>query len=175
MHGRHFDYWNQPVNPCMPVCYLDCHEAGLCCYVVIHIENLLRPFQLFYFNLWHIYWLSSYQQLFQTEICSANDKSANVFLIFIILPVSKREGNFMGTVEKMIVMNWGIIRLASQAGDICYIIENRIAKFLNTNLRKAKIFCIYLHTKLKSSTNSYFMSYTFFFSLFLRKIIINSV
>jgi hypothetical protein len=34
------------------VCYLDCHEAGLCCYLVIHIENLLRPLQLFYFHLW---------------------------------------------------------------------------------------------------------------------------
>jgi hypothetical protein len=41
------------------VCYLDCHEAGLCCcYLVIHIENLLRPFGLFYFHLWPIYWLS---------------------------------------------------------------------------------------------------------------------
>jgi hypothetical protein len=27
----------------MCVYYLDCHEAGLCCYLVIHIENLLRP------------------------------------------------------------------------------------------------------------------------------------
>jgi hypothetical protein len=27
--------------------YLGCHEAGLCCYLVIHIENLLRPLQLF--------------------------------------------------------------------------------------------------------------------------------
>jgi hypothetical protein len=31
--GRHFDYWNQPMN--MRVCYLDCHEAGLRCYLVI--------------------------------------------------------------------------------------------------------------------------------------------
>jgi hypothetical protein len=36
--------------------YLHCHEAGLCCYLVVHIENLLRPLQLFYFHLWHIYW-----------------------------------------------------------------------------------------------------------------------
>jgi hypothetical protein len=33
----------------MRVCYLDCHEAGLWCYLVIHVENLLRPLQLFYF------------------------------------------------------------------------------------------------------------------------------
>jgi hypothetical protein len=26
----------------MRVCYLDCHEAELCCYLVIHIGNLLR-------------------------------------------------------------------------------------------------------------------------------------
>jgi hypothetical protein len=33
------------------VCYLDCHETGLCCYLVIHIGNLLRPVELFYFHL----------------------------------------------------------------------------------------------------------------------------
>jgi hypothetical protein len=33
------------------LCYLDCHEAGLCCYVLIHIENLLHPLQLFCFHL----------------------------------------------------------------------------------------------------------------------------
>jgi hypothetical protein len=49
---------NQPLNMRMRVCYLDCHEAGLCCYLVIHIEILLHPWQLFYFHLWPIYWLS---------------------------------------------------------------------------------------------------------------------
>jgi hypothetical protein len=57
-HGRHFDYWNEPLNMHMRVSYLDCHEAGLCCYLGIRIVNLLRPSQLFYFHLWHIYWLS---------------------------------------------------------------------------------------------------------------------
>jgi hypothetical protein len=57
-HGRHFDYWNQLLNMRMRVCYLDCHEAGLCCYVVIHLENLLHPLQMFYFHLWTIYWFS---------------------------------------------------------------------------------------------------------------------
>jgi hypothetical protein len=46
-YGCHFDYWNQPPNVRMCVCYLDCQEAGLCCYLVIHIENLLHPLQLF--------------------------------------------------------------------------------------------------------------------------------
>jgi hypothetical protein len=57
-HCRHFDYWNQPLNMRMLVSYLDCHEAGPCCYIAIHIENLLRPLELFYFHLWSIYWLS---------------------------------------------------------------------------------------------------------------------
>jgi hypothetical protein len=39
-HRRHFYYWNQPLNLRMRVCYLDCHEARLCCYIAIHIENL---------------------------------------------------------------------------------------------------------------------------------------
>jgi hypothetical protein len=57
-HGRHFDYWNQPLNMRMGVCYLDCHEAGLCCYLMIYIANLLHPIQLFCFHLRLIYWLS---------------------------------------------------------------------------------------------------------------------
>jgi hypothetical protein len=51
-HGRHFDYWNQPLNMRMSVCYLDCHEAGRCCYLVMYIQNLLRPLQPFYFHFW---------------------------------------------------------------------------------------------------------------------------
>jgi hypothetical protein len=57
-HGRHFDYWNQPLNMLVRVCYLDCHEAGLCCHLVIQTENLLLPLQVFYFHLCPIYWLS---------------------------------------------------------------------------------------------------------------------
>jgi hypothetical protein len=47
---HHCDYWNQPLNMRMRVCYMDCHEAGLCSYLVIYIENILRPLQLFYFH-----------------------------------------------------------------------------------------------------------------------------
>jgi hypothetical protein len=36
-HDHNFDYWNWPLNMCMCICYLDCHEAGLCCYLVICI------------------------------------------------------------------------------------------------------------------------------------------
>jgi hypothetical protein len=36
-HGRNFASWNQPLNSRMRVCYLDCHAAGLCCYLVIRI------------------------------------------------------------------------------------------------------------------------------------------
>jgi hypothetical protein len=57
-HRHHFDYWNQPMNMHMCICYIGWHEAGLCCYLVIHIENLLHPLQLFYLHLWPIYWLS---------------------------------------------------------------------------------------------------------------------
>jgi hypothetical protein len=38
-HGRHSDYWNQPLNMPMSVCYVDCVKAGLCCYLVILIES----------------------------------------------------------------------------------------------------------------------------------------
>jgi hypothetical protein len=31
----------------MRPCYLDCHEDGLCCYLVLHIENLLRHYSCF--------------------------------------------------------------------------------------------------------------------------------
>jgi hypothetical protein len=57
-HLPNFGYWNQPRNMRMRVCYVDWHEVELCCYLVIHMENLLRPLQLFYFHLWPIYWIS---------------------------------------------------------------------------------------------------------------------
>jgi hypothetical protein len=44
-HGRHFDYWKQPPNMRIRVCYLDYREAGLCCYVVINVESLLHVLQ----------------------------------------------------------------------------------------------------------------------------------
>jgi hypothetical protein len=50
-HGRHFDYSNHPLNKRMSIYYLDCHEAGLHCYQVIHTENLAHPSQLFYLHL----------------------------------------------------------------------------------------------------------------------------
>jgi hypothetical protein len=58
-HVRHFDCWNQTLNTLMLIFYLDCQEAGLCCYLVIHTENLIRPSELFYFHLWPIYWTSA--------------------------------------------------------------------------------------------------------------------
>jgi hypothetical protein len=62
-HGRHFDYWNKTLNMRMHACYLYCHTAGLCCYLVIHTENLLHPFPPFYFHLWSNYWLSLVQKI----------------------------------------------------------------------------------------------------------------
>jgi hypothetical protein len=58
----------------MHVFYLDCHEVGLCCYLVIHIEDLLHPLQLFYFYLKPVYWLSLIQQLYPSE-CSCTPKT----------------------------------------------------------------------------------------------------
>jgi hypothetical protein len=49
--GRNFDYWHQPLKMRMRICYLDCHEAELCCYLVIHTGNLLYPLQLLCFHL----------------------------------------------------------------------------------------------------------------------------
>jgi hypothetical protein len=48
------------------VCYLDYHEAGLCCYLVIRIENALSPLQPFFFHLWPIYWLSLVYKMLET-------------------------------------------------------------------------------------------------------------
>jgi hypothetical protein len=51
MHGRHFDYWNYLLNMRMRACDLGHLEAELCCCLVIRIENLWSPLQLFYFQL----------------------------------------------------------------------------------------------------------------------------
>jgi hypothetical protein len=60
IHSSLSPFWllKPSLNMRMRECYLNCYEAGLCCYLVIHIEDLLRPLQLFYFHVWLIYWLS---------------------------------------------------------------------------------------------------------------------
>jgi hypothetical protein len=47
-HGHHFEYWNQPLNMRMLVRYLDCHEAGLCCYLMV-TQKTYYLLQLFTF------------------------------------------------------------------------------------------------------------------------------
>jgi hypothetical protein len=71
--------------------HLGCHEAGLCCYLVIHIENLLRTLQLFYFYLWPIYWLSL--ALLQRFTCSDWGKAvkASVRISQHDLSITQRE------------------------------------------------------------------------------------
>jgi hypothetical protein len=39
-HCHYFDYWKQSLKMSMLVCYLDCHEAGLCCYLVIPVHKI---------------------------------------------------------------------------------------------------------------------------------------
>jgi hypothetical protein len=49
---------------CMRFCYLDCHEAGLCCYLVIQIENVLPPLKLFYITYRHSLVILSLRNVF---------------------------------------------------------------------------------------------------------------
>jgi hypothetical protein len=70
------------------VCYLDCNEAGLC-YLMIHIENLLRPLQLFHFHLWPIYWLSLVITIIWTKfeaLTSVAMKMQSSWLIYLVHP-----------------------------------------------------------------------------------------
>jgi hypothetical protein len=64
----------------MRVCYLGCHAAGLCCYLAIHIENLLRPLRLFYFHLWPIYWLSLLQMITEYTYLLSNASQEHYLL-----------------------------------------------------------------------------------------------
>jgi hypothetical protein len=61
-HGGHFNFSNQPLNMSKHVCYLDCHEAGLCCYLVIiytkpitTITAVLLPFVTYLLTLLRIF------------------------------------------------------------------------------------------------------------------------
>jgi hypothetical protein len=81
----------------MTVCYLDCHEAGLCCYLVIHIENLLRPLQLFYFHLCPIYWLSVvHKKSCITFVIELYYENRNVWLV-LSLRTTSYVGNSIST------------------------------------------------------------------------------
>jgi hypothetical protein len=89
-HGRHFDYWNQTMNMRMRVCYLECHEAGLCCYLVIHIENLLHPLKLFYFHLGPIYWLSiAYRSILVTTFWRIHPLQQNCYFMYTCFNIKK--------------------------------------------------------------------------------------
>jgi hypothetical protein len=67
-HGPRLDYWNKPLNMRMCVCYLDWHEAGLCCYVVIcrkrstSITVVLLPFMTYLLNLLRILWQDGWKR-----------------------------------------------------------------------------------------------------------------
>jgi hypothetical protein len=63
---------------CKLVRYLDCYESGLCCYLMIHIENPLRPLQLFYFHLWPIYWLSLVVKDRSTQLQGVKQKNVKL-------------------------------------------------------------------------------------------------
>jgi hypothetical protein len=56
----------------MWVCYLDCHEAGLCCYLAIQIENLLRPLPPF------VTYLLTLPRIFSAEVKSAFSYTATL-------------------------------------------------------------------------------------------------
>jgi hypothetical protein len=71
-HGRHFYYWTQPLNMRMRVCYLDCHESGLCCYLSIHIENLLLPLRVVLLAFVTYLWLSLVPRLFHGSASNKN-------------------------------------------------------------------------------------------------------
>jgi hypothetical protein len=79
-------HWNQSLNICMHVSYLNWHEAGLCCYLMIYIENLLRQLQLFYFHLWPIYWFSLLHIYQNTmHVCVSARRRDCQYVVFIIL------------------------------------------------------------------------------------------
>jgi hypothetical protein len=74
-------------------CYLDSHEAGLCCYLVIYIENLLRPLQLFYYNLWSIYSLSLVCTVHKVSSLSADCVTWNPSPTFYWITVHPENGD----------------------------------------------------------------------------------
>jgi hypothetical protein len=77
--GRLFYYWNQPLNMRILICYLDCNEAALFCYLLVHIGNLLYQLHLFSFYLWPIYWLSFAEWL--QKICLTAIRLHSKFLV----------------------------------------------------------------------------------------------
>jgi hypothetical protein len=93
------------------LCYLDCREAGLCCYLVIHIENLLYPLQLLYFHLWRIYWLS---------LVSSTDRSP-LHTPLKLLPFPFQHSSLYSppaivVTRKLVMTTWGSDNHFSQRG-----------------------------------------------------------
>jgi hypothetical protein len=62
---EHFHHWNRPVIMPMRVCYLDPHEAGLCCYLVrksvTSITSVILPFLTYLLTLPCIWWVTAWK------------------------------------------------------------------------------------------------------------------
>jgi hypothetical protein len=80
-------FWllKQLLNMRMRFCYLDCHDAGLCCYLVIHTESILHIFHLCFFHLWPIYWLPRTTRL--SDNGTTQNWSAGAPLGLLLFPV----------------------------------------------------------------------------------------
>jgi hypothetical protein len=120
-HGRHFDNWNQPLNMRMRVCYLYCHETGLCCYLLIHIENLLQPFC---FHLWPIYWLPRsffYGCVYVIENATITWVKQRNKDVYFIIKISKSIFNKLRCNGWQNVMIFGGF-IAEQLKEVCWIL-----------------------------------------------------
>jgi hypothetical protein len=56
-HGHHFDYWNQPLNMRMRVCYLHLSRSWTVLSSDTHRKPIMSIISVL-LPLWHIYWLA---------------------------------------------------------------------------------------------------------------------
>jgi hypothetical protein len=77
----------------MRVCYLGCHEAGLCCYLVMHIGNLLTSITAV---------LLPFVTYFLTLLCIC----ASTELVFTVSPVRSRRLPPKSKIIEMKSMKW---------------------------------------------------------------------
>jgi hypothetical protein len=145
----------------MHLYYLDCHKTGVCCHLVIHIENLLRQLQQFYFSLWpvtYVLTLSRNSLLFQVYSSSPRHGSHNFEILCSLLRSRAR----VTTLGKIIESNEvKILEVVSPRNvtvkyfDVCSIDKVRWTSLWQWNMYTAncnwtlswstKMNCIFIH------------------------------
>jgi hypothetical protein len=142
----------------MPVCYLDFHKVGLSCYVVIHIEDLLRPLQLFHFHLWLslvVWWRSTEGKSIEPDF---SDKIIVILYNFSFKPTVINYCISVVSTENIVIKSvdplqyfYVLVHHIPNFSALSYYILLNCIKFVRTQFKLWTVYCVMLDMPIRGS------------------------